>query len=376
MAEGCRSLATRPKLDFERRSGVPGKRVCVCWGGRSGVPGKRVCVCWEWKIRLALAGPGELLKSVQENSSPPEVPGIRAGTSKERWLLGQELWYSAAGHRMRYLRLGPTAVAEARHPPLLLIHGLLGYSFSWRHNLEAFARERTVYAVDLAGIGYSERPGRGVLDLSLPATARRMLDFISALGLSQLDLLGTSHGGALALMMCALSESANPQIAQRLIRRLVLVAPTNPWSRAGRMRIAFLRTRLGGWIAGQSISRLRRARSIAIRRLYGDPVKVTQETVDGYSRMMDLPRTADYCLEIVKTWQQDMSRLKERLPSIAAPVLLIWGDLDRAVPPASGRHLATNLKLSELVIMRGVGHMPYEEAPREFNDLVLNYLDR
>ena len=133
---------------------------------------------------------------------------------------------------------------------------------------------------------------------------------------------------------------------------------------------------LGGWIARQSISRLRSARSIAIRRLYGDPAEVSQETVDGYSRMMDLPRTTDYCLGIVKTWQQDMSQLKERLPSIAAPVLLIWGDLDRAVLPASGRDLAGHLMRSQLVIMPGAGHMPYEEAPREFNDLALNYLDR
>ena len=184
------------------------------------------------------------MKSAQENSpQPPEVSAIRAGASMERWSLGQELGHLFAGHRMRYLRLGPTTVAEARHTPLLLIHGLLGYSFSWRHNLEAFARERTVYTVDLAGTGYSDRPGRGALDLSLAATARRMLDFISALGIRQLDLLGTSHGGALALMMCALSEAANPQLDQRLIRRLVLVAPTNPWSQAGRIRIAFLKTR-------------------------------------------------------------------------------------------------------------------------------------
>ena len=316
------------------------------------------------------------MKSAQENSpQPPEVSATRAGASKERWSLGQELWHSFAGHRMRYLRFGPTTVAEARHTPLLLLHGLLGYSFSWRHNLKAFARKRTVYAVDLAGAGYSDRPGRGALDLSLPATARRMLDFISALGIRQLDLLGTSHGGALALMMCALSEPANPKLDQRLIRRVVLVAPTNPWSRAGRMRIEFLRTPLGGWIARQSISRLRSARSIAIRRLYGDPAKVSQETVEGYSRVMDLPGTADYCLEIVKTWQQDMSQLKERLSSVAVPVLLIWGDLDRAVRPASGRDLAANLKSSELVIMPGAGHMPYEEAPREFNELAMNYLD-
>ncbi|MGA2990653.1 MAG: alpha/beta fold hydrolase [Candidatus Korobacteraceae bacterium] len=274
---------------------------------------------------------------------------------------------------MRYLRIGPTANAQAPRPPLVLIHGLLGYSFSWRHNLAAFARERTVYAVDLPGIGYSDRPAPGTLDLSLEATASRMLEWLSALGISRVDLLGTSHGGALAMMMAALAPR-QPQEREELIGRLVLAAPVNPWSRAGRFRIALLRTPLGGWMARQS-ARLRRARWIAIRRLYADPAKLTGETFAGYSRMMDIPGTLDYCLAIVKTWHRDMAQLKPRLESIQLPALLIWGSLDGAVPPASGRELAAHLKRSELVIMPGAGHMPYEEAPAEFNRLVLKFLD-
>lgn len=323
--------------------------------------------------------------------------------------MGEELWHSFAGCRMRYLRLGPMAAAPARHPPLVLIHGLLGYSFSWRHNLEAFARERTVYAVDLPGIGYSDRPAPGTLDLSLPATAGRMLEWLSGLGSSGVDLLGSSHGGALAMMMAALvpqqtqrkrlsgappatepaKQRRNPESEQswsgssglaegetraRLINRLVLVAPTNPWSRAGRFRLALLRTPLGAWMARRG-TRLARARWIALKRLYGDQTKLTRATFDGYSRMADLPGTVDYCLAIVKAWRHDMSELRARLESIELPTLLIWGELDRAVSPVSGRELAGRLRRSELVIMPGTGHLPYEEAPAEFNHLVLNFLD-
>ena len=52
--------------------------------------------------------------------------------------------------RMRYLQAGSG-------PPLLLLHGLLGYSFSWRYNLLPFSQFATVYAPDLPGTGYSER---------------------------------------------------------------------------------------------------------------------------------------------------------------------------------------------------------------------------
>lgn len=322
----------------------------------------------------------------KEQRSDPAGEGRNCtAANAERWSIGQELWHSFGGYRMRYLRLGPTAASSARHPPLVLIHGLLGYSFSWRHNLEVFARERAVYAVDLPGIGYSDRPQPGSLDLSLQATANRMLEWLSGLGVSRIDLLGTSHGGALAMMMAALSprqtqkrrpaETPLEYLRGDLIGRLVLAAPVNPWSRSGRFRIAFLKTPLGRWMAQQSAG-WQRARRIAIQRLYADQAKIAPDTVAGYSRMMDVPGTMDYCLDIVKTWNRDMGQLKERLESIDIPALLIWGDRDGAVPPGSGRELAANLKRSELVIMPGGGHMPYEEAPEEFNRLVLDYLDR
>jgi pimeloyl-ACP methyl ester carboxylesterase len=52
---------------------------------------------------------------------------------------------------MRYLRAGSG-------PPLVLLHGLMGYSFSWRFAIPALAPLRTCYAPDLLGAGFSDRP--------------------------------------------------------------------------------------------------------------------------------------------------------------------------------------------------------------------------
>src|SRR5690349_5999288 len=65
----------------------------------------------------------------------------------------EEGWSLAAGCRMRFLRAG----TPSGRPPLLLIHGIVAYSFSWRFNIPAFSRNRVVYAVDLPGLGQSER---------------------------------------------------------------------------------------------------------------------------------------------------------------------------------------------------------------------------
>ncbi|MGH9602432.1 MAG: alpha/beta fold hydrolase, partial [Terriglobales bacterium] len=86
----------------------------------------------------------------------------------------QEGFVSIEGHRMRYVRAGAG-------PPLLLLHGLLGYSFSWRFNEASLAQHSTFYAVDLLGVGGSDRP-RG-LDYGLRAQARRMFRVMDELGL-------------------------------------------------------------------------------------------------------------------------------------------------------------------------------------------------
>src|SRR5277367_2922877 len=123
----------------------------------------------------------------------------------------QDHWITLDGGRMRYLR-------DGIGPPLVLLHGLLGYSFSWRHSIPAFAEHASVYAVDMLGVGFSDRPPG--LDSSLRASAERLLRFLDAVGVASCDLLGTSHGGAVSMMAAALDPGR--------IRRLVLVAPVNP----------------------------------------------------------------------------------------------------------------------------------------------------
>jgi pimeloyl-ACP methyl ester carboxylesterase len=217
------------------------------------------------------------------------------------------------------------------------------------------------------------------VDFGLHATAVRMLEWLQALGLKNVDLLGTSHGGAVAMMMAALEREQ--QGSGTAVGRLVLAAPANPWSHLGAMRIVFLGSNFGRWTAGVATRtferQLRAVRSLGLRRMYGDPTKITLETLDGYGRMMDLPGTIEYALEVVRSWKQDMRELKSRVHALAnVPALLLWGSLDRAVAPESAYELAANLKNARLVVMNGIGHMPYEEAPEQFNGLALDFLDR
>src|ERR1700733_4456924 len=142
----------------------------------------------------------------------------------------EECWMDLDGARMRYLRAGSG-------PPLVLLHGLLGYSFSWRFALPVLAQKAMVYALDMPGAGLSDRPPNA--NGSLCAHAERLLRFLDAMGIASCDLLGTSHGGAVAMMTAAL--------APERVRSLILVAPVNPWSAHGRRLAPFLSSAPVSW---------------------------------------------------------------------------------------------------------------------------------
>lgn len=276
---------------------------------------------------------------------------------------------------MRYLLVPSAAPAAVRLPPVVFVHGLLGYSFSWRHNLEVFAQRRDVYAIDLLGIGHSDRPERGAADFGLAATASRLAGFLRSLGHSQIDLVGTSHGGAVAMLAVSMDRSS----PEPLVRRLVLVAPANPFMPNARVRLAVFGSRFGRLVMrgvrrlGLSSGRLRR---IAMCRMYGDISRITAETRVGYEVNFSDPRSYDYALEVVKNWRRDMQQVEAALPAIAdVPVLLLWGGADKAVSPKSGLRLRQSFHNAQYVVLPDVGHLPYEELPDEFNRLVLQFLE-
>jgi pimeloyl-ACP methyl ester carboxylesterase len=266
---------------------------------------------------------------------------------------------TVAGHHMRYLHSGSGR-------PVVLVHGLLGYSFSWRFTIPALARDFSVYVPDLLGIGFSERvPG---LDYSMAASAGYALEFVDGLGLREFDLVGTSHGGALATLMAAK--------AGHRIRRLALVAPANPWSGAGRRRIRLLGSAMGSWILGTMFMRVAPVNHWFLTRLYADPARISPGTFEGYAAPLRIPGTLDYLLGVIRNWESDLGRLRAAYEKIRVPTLLVWGDRDPAVLPESAAQVQRAIRGSQLVMMPGVGHLPYEEAPEEFNRVLLEFLRR
>jgi pimeloyl-ACP methyl ester carboxylesterase len=274
-----------------------------------------------------------------------------------------ECWASVEGARMRYLRCG------AGHP-LILLHGLLAYSFSWRFTLPAVRKVATAYAVDLLGTGYSDAPAG--LDRSLRATADRVLKFADALGLESFDLLGTSHGGAVAQMVGALSvERSDPRL-----KRLILVAPVNPYSAHGRWLAPLVGSSVGSFVFRRTIARWRSLDPIWLGRLFSDKNRIPSDSLAGYRAPVLERCQFEHAIGIVSTWTADLHELGTAIRKISHyPTLLMWGEQDPAVLFESAERLRRGFQNCKLVTFPGVGHLPYEEVPGEFNDALTGYLE-
>jgi pimeloyl-ACP methyl ester carboxylesterase len=279
----------------------------------------------------------------------------------------EERWMDFDGARMRYLRAGSG-------PALILVHGLLGYSFSWRYTMPVLAPYATVYALDLLGAGFSDRP-RGI-DHSMRGTALRVLKFAERLGLESFDLLGTSRGGAVAMAAAAecVTRGALPQL-----RKLVLVCPVNPYSSHGKRLAPFFGTPFGAGLfrTGMAISRMNFMFSYWHGRLYGDRDNIPPGTLDGYKSPLSKPGLFEHALSIVHTWTADLQELEAMLPKLASiPTLLMWGDKDPAVYVSSMEPLARHFADVQKVVFPGVGHLPYEECAQEFSRALIEFLTR
>jgi pimeloyl-ACP methyl ester carboxylesterase len=267
------------------------------------------------------------------------------------------------GAALRYLRTGSG-------PPLILLHGLLGYSFSWRYTMPALAPYRTVYAPDMLGAGFSDRPK---IDHSMRATALRLLSFAERLGLSSFDLLGTSRGGAVA--MCAAAQCVSPGKLQ--VRSLTLVAPVNPYSRHGRWLAAFSGSAVGSVMARAVLEQMPFLYPYIHRHLYGDRAKIPPGSLEGYKAPLAIPGLFDHAFSIVKTWDADLRELEELLPKLAGiRTLLMWGSKDPAVYVSSIGPLARHFPNAERIVFPGIGHLPYEECVEEFNRALIQFLTK
>lgn len=164
-------------------------------------------------------------------------------------------------------------------------------------------------------------------------------------------------------------------LAPERVERMILVSPINPWSPRGTLIAPFLSHPAVAPLFLALMPHAKIVHPLLLRRLFGDTRRIRPGTLEGYAAPYEAAGSFEQEVRILKTWNQDLEELRSVLPRIAhIPTLLLWGNRDAAVLPESAEPLRKNLTNCKFVMMDGVGHIPYEEVPEEFNRVVNEFL--
>ena len=264
------------------------------------------------------------------------------------------------GVRVHYQEAGATHA-----PPVLLLHGFTASNFVWKETLLALAQKGfRVVAPDLVGFGFSGKPREG--EYTIDAQAQMVLGLMDALGVERASLVGSSYGGAVAAT-CALDHPSR-------VARLVLVdAVINDHARS-RPLLRLAATPVIGDLLSPLMMGSRRLLHAQLRKGYAleNQHLFDDERATAHHRPLRAAATQHAALATLRRWRA--GRIEEEAHNITHPTLLVWGETDPVIPLAHGRQLNRALPDSRLRIFRRCGHMPMEERPREFVEVVAQFL--
>jgi pimeloyl-ACP methyl ester carboxylesterase len=253
--------------------------------------------------------------------------------------------------------------------PLVLIHGFGGWSWSWRATLPALAAAgyRAV-AVDLANFGLADKSWD--LDTRHAAQADVVAAIMDARGISRATLVGHSMGGNVLAWFAA-------RHADRIDGAVLVDAATGPAASGGPAFVGSLVRLPNVRRIGQLVlrSQLDEARMADIlRSAYADPARVTTEDVSGYAAPL---QTVDWDLGLLAILRDSGdSALDSPIGDVLrVPTVIIWGRDDPWIPLESGEALRDALPDAEWHIIDDAGHLPMEEQPAAFNDVLLAWLE-
>ena len=238
---------------------------------------------------------------------------------------------------------------------VVLLHGYVGDGpATWRRQLEALSDEYTVVAWDAPGAGASADPPES---FGMAGYADCLAGFIAALGLDRPHVVGLSFGGALALAFAA----RHPGIA----RTLVVVSGYAGW--AGSLPPLEAEQRLD-----QALALSRLPPTQVVDALLPTMFAITPDpaTVERFAASLRAVHPQGF-RAMARAAAED---LRDALPDIDVPTLLVYGDRDVRAPSPVPEDLHAAITGSELVVLQGVGHVVNLEVPQRFDDTLRTWL--
>lgn len=263
-------------------------------------------------------------------------------------------YVDAGGIKTNYLEVGDG-------PPVVLVHGsgpgVTAYA-NWRLTMPGLAPAFRVLAPDMAGFGFSDKPG-GVADLA--AWVGQIIGFLDALGIERASVVGNSFGGSIGIRLA----TDHPD----RVDRLVLMGATG---------ISFPITEGLDQVWGYqpSFENMRRILDYFAysRELVNDELAEVRYRAalapgvqEAFSALFPAPR---------QHWVEAITTPEEKIKAIPHETLIIHGREDKVIPLDNAYRLLGLIERSELHVFGRCGHWSQIEWADDFNALLVRFLGR
>ena len=252
-------------------------------------------------------------------------------------------------------------VEAGRGPVLLLLHGHEQDATTWRRVMPALAEDRRVIAVTLPGHGRTGIPADGYA--ATRDLARSVGGFLDALGVGDVDLVGHSMGGAVALHLALFDPSR--------VRTLTLVAAAGLGREVNPLIALGTLPGVGEWaiqlsrLPGGQVQRALLSVAMLFGRPWRAPLGFLREAYAMGRRPGQLEASTALSRTLFDvTGQREV--LLDELHILTMPSLVVWGAWDLVLPAHHARAATGRLPRARLAEFSACGHLPHVEQPDRF----------
>lgn len=246
-------------------------------------------------------------------------------------------------------------------PTILLIHGFLSSTFSFRKLAPLLANDFHVITVDFPPFGKSGRPSS--FHYSYQNIAHTLWLLLDQFDYSSLIGIGHSMGGQLIFNMMH-------QRPNRIQKGIFLC------SSGYLSRIKPPYTYLSYLPFFEKVIKRQLGKTGVLGNLHQvvyDKNMIDDEMIRGYSEPFEDDKMFRAFKKMMRHWEGDLP--SEILQTIQVPCLFIWGENDRVVPMKTGKRLAQDLPNSQFISLPHTGHLLPEEKPWEVYQHIKDFID-
>ena len=312
------------------------------------------------KLKIAGAVFGAIVLLLVAGIAAVWAPDRSAEDLSARWATPPSQFVLVDGMKVHLRDEGPRDDPN----PIVLLHGTSSSLHTWDGWAQILQAKHRVIRVDLPGFGLTGSTPDG--NYQMPVYSHFVVSLMDTLKVQRAVLAGNSLGGYVAWKTAV-------DYPDR-VSQLILVDAAGYATTATSVPIGFKLAQIP-MLSGLMANILPRpVIESSLRNVYGDPSKITTELIDRYYELA--LRSGNRKSLAARFSQNKAGEFEAQIPQIQQPTLVIWGGLDRLIPPENAEKFRRDIANSRVVMFDNLGHVGHEEDSAATVAAAQAFLDR